>query len=941
MNLKIAIILLTGLFSFHKKAVSQGGQLSGKVTDSSQQKPLSLATVSVFKTNDTSLVTYRMTNDEGVFRISGLPLGESLKVIVSYEGYRPWFAYFTLQPGIEALDLKTILLEVTSQRLEDVIVWAERPPVIIRKDTIEFNANSFKTLPNALVEDLLKKLPGIQIDGSGRIIVNGKLVNKILVDGKSFFGNDPKIATKNLPANIIDKVQVVDDEDEMLQYGKENLHKVGKVINLTFKKDVKKGWFGKMYAGSGSNQLYEYGALINHFRDTFQLSLLGYANNLNRPGFSFSDVMQLGGFNRSNLSTNSRSTSVWSNGSGSNLSINGVSFGGGQNSGGISTSRGGGFNLNHAPSSKKSIYFQYFLGDIHVEKINDDFVKQYILDSIITGQNKVEEQSRIISQNIVFGTKIRPDKFSTFTVNLTMQFNKERKDKVDLIDKTHSNFGPLSSGTINQEGDNDLTQYNHIISYSRSSKKRTQNRISILNKLTVGKHKTGMKNITDIKLFYPGILNTGDKFLRKQNSYNSQVLSSFSSSQYVIKNVTWRGSIKHEYFKQKNDVHTSIYEPLINGYTLLDTLRSNIVRRNSQRVTLGSGIELKYKEILITPGIQWLSMQQSVYSPLKVNVYKNNEIIVSPTLAIQYKGVYINYSQELILPDMTLLAPIKNDANPYFVTLTNFSLSAPKKNEVTIYVYHNNYKKGITFGGNAAIGSTSKEISTSIEINSLGGQSMKMLNVGKAHFMNVNYNIIKEFHFQTASRISFNTGGYYGLVKTPLVLNKNAATQRTFNLQQWIGVSTNYKDIIEWNSTVSVDNNNVSYDHSFFSDFKTFFTNYQTDLIIRYPKRLVWENSLSYSKTGNHIVKDITFSRWNSAINYSFGRNDKFVFKISVFDLLNAGKGTSITTLNNGIWVNSTNFLGRYFLMTMNFNIRKIGSTKRKVGQTSEKLFFF
>ncbi|MCH5689908.1 hypothetical protein LWM68_40175 [Niabella sp. W65] len=198
------------------------------------------------------------------------------------------------------IDLGVITLHPAATQLDEVLVIAERPPMVIRRDTVEFNANAFKTLPNAMVEDLLKKLPGVQVDKQGNIMVNGKRVNRILVDGKNFFGSDPKMASRNLPSNVIDKIQVTDDKDELLERGDDNLNNVGKVINLTFKKGVKKGLFGKAYGGGGSGingGRYEGGAIANMFRDTLQVSLLGYTNNLNRPGFGWSDLMQTGGFN--------------------------------------------------------------------------------------------------------------------------------------------------------------------------------------------------------------------------------------------------------------------------------------------------------------------------------------------------------------------------------------------------------------------------------------------------------------------------------------------------------------------------------------------------------------------------------------------------------------------------------------------------------------------
>src|SRR5205085_11831812 len=157
----------------------------------------------------------------------------------------------------------------------------------------------------------------VQVDADGNINVNGKPVNRILVDGKTFFGDDPKMATRNLPANVIDKVQVMDDKEEMLRNGDDNINNVGKVVNITLKKGVKKGWFGKLYAGAGNDNLYEAGGIANIYRDTVQLSVLGYMNNLNKPGFSYSELMSSGGFDRIRSNSASNSTSVWNNNGGS------------------------------------------------------------------------------------------------------------------------------------------------------------------------------------------------------------------------------------------------------------------------------------------------------------------------------------------------------------------------------------------------------------------------------------------------------------------------------------------------------------------------------------------------------------------------------------------------------------------------------------------------
>ncbi|HWJ29263.1 MAG TPA: carboxypeptidase regulatory-like domain-containing protein, partial [Flavisolibacter sp.] len=282
--------------------LSAQGTIKGKLLDSVAKSPLALATVTVFKASDTALITYRLTNPEGEFKVPGLPLNLPLRIVISFSGYDAFRKEFTLT-NADPLDLQVIKMNPIAKSLDEVLVVAERPPVTVRKDTIEFNASSFKTLPTSLVEDLLKKLPGIQVDADGNIMANGKKVNRIMVDGKAFFGDDPKMATRNLPANVIDKVQVTDDKDEAARNIDGDLTNVGQVINLTLKKGVKKGWFGKVYGGAGTDDRYEIGGIANIYRDTMQLSVLGFSNNVNRSGFSFKEVQDLGGFNRSGFNS--------------------------------------------------------------------------------------------------------------------------------------------------------------------------------------------------------------------------------------------------------------------------------------------------------------------------------------------------------------------------------------------------------------------------------------------------------------------------------------------------------------------------------------------------------------------------------------------------------------------------------------------------------------
>jgi hypothetical protein len=191
-------MLLTFFILFFSHAWSQGS-IKGKLVDSLSGSPLSLATVTVFNAADTTIITYRLSNTEGEFKVGSLPLNRLCRVIISYSGYDVFRKEFTLTSE-PVLDLGKIEMVSATNTLDEILVISERPPVTVRRDTIEFNAASFKTLPTALVEDLLRKLPGVEVDREGNISANGRKVNRILVDGKAFFGEDPKMATRNLPA---------------------------------------------------------------------------------------------------------------------------------------------------------------------------------------------------------------------------------------------------------------------------------------------------------------------------------------------------------------------------------------------------------------------------------------------------------------------------------------------------------------------------------------------------------------------------------------------------------------------------------------------------------------------------------------------------------------------------------------------------------------------
>lgn len=264
--------------------------VTGKVADE-QGNVLELATTALLYPTDSTVAYFAMSNELGVFELTAVREGDYL-LHVSQFGYAPKMIPITVSGKVNA---GLILLKEEGENLEQVEIMAERTPLSIKGDTIEYNAAAFKTKPDGVVEDLLQKLPGVEVDASGNIKAQGQTIEKITVDGKEFFSNDPKAVTKNLPADAVKKVQVFDGKTDEEQFSGIDDGNQDRTINLVLKEDRKHLWFGSMMAGGGTD--YHYQSALKAFRFTpeNQLAFLGNSNNINQFGFSINDYIDFNG----------------------------------------------------------------------------------------------------------------------------------------------------------------------------------------------------------------------------------------------------------------------------------------------------------------------------------------------------------------------------------------------------------------------------------------------------------------------------------------------------------------------------------------------------------------------------------------------------------------------------------------------------------------------
>lgn len=278
---RLILFLLLAAITFAVSAQNTT-RISGSIFDEKTQEPVEQASVRILNARDSSYVNGAVTNELGSFQVQ-VSQGKYI-LNISYLGYAS--KYIDVNANKERVSIGKINLEEDAILLKEAVVTAKAIEIMVKGDTIEYNADSYKVQESAALEDLMKKMPGVEIDSDGKITVNGKEIKKILVDGKEFFSDDPKIASKNLPASMVNKLQVVDKRSDMAMMTGFDDGNEETVINLTIKPGMKEGAFGNAYAGYGSKDRYETNAMLSYMRDNHQLTALGGTNNTNNAGFS-------------------------------------------------------------------------------------------------------------------------------------------------------------------------------------------------------------------------------------------------------------------------------------------------------------------------------------------------------------------------------------------------------------------------------------------------------------------------------------------------------------------------------------------------------------------------------------------------------------------------------------------------------------------------------
>lgn len=881
--------------------------IKGVVTDSAGAG-LPSATVIVLE-KDSTISSFTTTGEDGTFRIPHIMAGEYI-VQISYMGYLSKDKNITFKKGGDLeKDLGKVRLEIKKNELGEFEVTADAPPIVLKEDTVEYNADAFQTAPDAKVEDLLKQLPGVEVDKDGNIKAQGEDVEKVLVDGKEFFGDDPKMATKNLPANAIDKVQVFDKKSEFSEFTGFDDGERSKTINLTLKKDKKKGYFGNIAAGYGTEDRYEARANINRFAQKYQLSGIGSLNNTNQQGFSWDDYINfMGGF--SNLR---------------NAGSLPVGFG---MSDGFMTAGGAGLNYNFFPNKKVDINTSYFYNGIEHEMLRESYRETYLDTGTFVNNDTSDQLNNSAGHKLNFYTRIKPDSLQDISFRGAGNFSLNKSVSTSS-QQTIGTDGRLSN-TIGNDYDTKANNYGGNVTTAYRRKFARKGRA-----LAIEARGNYGVNDRDDDLFSENVYYANNIVSRRDSVLQDQLTDQLDYSYDV--EATWIEPVgKREFLKFDIDHHGDLTDYAKNFYDRYPGSDPENVFNDSLSNSLNKNYD--YDRGVLTFRLVRDKMQLTVggayqYSRLngdlgdEQTVYREFKNVL-PTVQWRYEfsrmsRLNINYRTSVSAPSIEQLRPTVDNSNPQNIYIGNPNLNAEERHRVNVgYMNYSQFTFTSVFA-NVSFVYTKDKIRNSQVTNSEFVQTTTPVNVDNDITVNGFVGFNTPFK---PLKIKFNAhiNGMYSRGITP-VNGVDNITNRVINTYDF-SISNYFKeDIVDAEVGIALNTNDITYSIDEQNNQNYLNTTYTASLDIYFLKKWTIESELNYEIFGDQGQGTQEVPILKAGLSRSILKNDQGRIRVSGFDLLNRNLGFNRTNQLNYFQEERIPSLGRFFMLTFSYNFTMVG----------------
>lgn len=924
------LIICCFLYSF--LLAQKNGVVKGLAFDTLSKQPVVAATITLLLKKDSSLVSFAMTDSRGQFEIAGLANGD-YRLLTTHVSYHNSSRLFTINDNNKQVNLGNIIMTDVSRMLSEVTVTAEAPPVTLIDDTVQYNAGSFKTVPNATVEQLLKKMPGIKVEKDGTVKAQGQEVKKVLVDGKEFFGNDPKLATRNLPADAVDKVQVYDKASDQAQLTGFDDGNSEKTINLKLKKDKKKGMFGKVMAGGGTNDRYEGKGNVNSFKGARQFSVIGMGNNTNSEGFSFMDMLSFNG---------SMNNVQQPGGGGIEISIRNDNDNSQNNSSnGIRTIWGGGFNYNNIIGNKTNFTSNYFYNRYN-PNTETHIQRQYFLpgDSSYYYNQNAFAKNLNNSHKLNLGADIQIDSFHSIKISPSIGYQQTANSSVSDYNTFSLTGKPGTSGYSENESNNKGYNFRNDLLFRKKFRRagRTLS-LSLQNNVNASDGDGSLLSTNTYRNTTGTVIRTDSI---NQHNTNSSDLNGYTAKLVYTEPIFKRSLLEFSIAKS-NTVSTAQkstydYNKLSGKFDHLNDRLTNDYENSYGYNLAGIRWRMQLRKFNAAAGVNWQQSElegQSIAAGKDTTISKTFTNLL-PNVRLQYnftkfRNLRLNYTTSTKQPSVTQLQPVPDNTDPLNIKAGNADLKQELTHAVQLNFFSVNPFRNKNLFAFLNLRRTDNKIVDFDTIDSVGVKTTRPVNVNGVYDMSGTINLGLPLHFLKGS-IHFGATGSY--TKSKSFINSAANSINTLNISP--DVRVDFEATEKLDISVSAGVNYYKTQYGLQTSLNTEYLNhtYSTEINWQLPKSFFFNTEFTYT-INNQLASGFNAKvpLWNAFISKQFLRYNRGEIKLSAFDMLKQNIGVSRSTSQNYIEDKRVKNLQRFFLLSFTYSLTKNGlSSPGEVG---------
>ena len=914
---KCLLMLLMILFSPMAFAQQSGVNVTGSVVEQGSDTPIEQATVRLLNVKDSAMVRGVVSARNGSFTLKNVKKGSYL-LHITFIGYDPLYQPLQITGKKNPVNVGKLELSDGAIELGEAVVIGKAPEVTVRNDTVEYNADSYKVTEGSVLEDLLKKMPGVEVDSEGKITVNGKEVKKVMVDGKEFFSDDPKVASKNLPAKMIDKLQVLDKKSDMAQMTGFDDGEEETVINLTVKPGMKQGWFGNAYGGYGSKDRYEGNAMVNRFVNNDQITFMGGTNNTNNMGFS--DL--------------------------ASTMFSGMGGGGGRRGGfgagsGITSSGNAGLNFSKEFKPDKLTLggnTRYSHSDNDARSKSD---RQNILPGDSSSYDNSEAMSRTKSDNfgVDFRLEWKPDTMTQLIFRPSFSLSDSMNDNFSDATTLDNERDTVNTNKSSNYSESNGYNLNASIDFSRKLNNKGRVFSATLSGGNSDSYSDGM-NRSDI-VYFNQTDALKNSIIDQRSRYDNK---GFNYRAYV----SWVEPIGHNNFIQatysisqrKQEALKNVYNQDADGiYNVLDSAYNQSYRNNfiSQRASLS--FKSQRAKFNYTIGLNLdpsYSSSENFVGDTTLSKITRKVVNLSPMAQFNYMfdkrtNLRIMYNGRTSQPSMTQLQPVADISDPTNITIGNPDLNPRYTNNVFIRFQQFTPEKQRAFmimaNGSYIINDIVSYTSYNQET---GVKTTTYKNVNGNYSGNVRMMLNtplknKKFSINSMTMASFaNSNGY---------INEEKNTNRNLILSERGGIDfrSSYLDLgvngnIRYNATsnsLQKENNQNTFNYGAGG-----YTTIYLPLNFKIESDVNWSTNSGY---GDGFKQNEVL--WNASASKSFLKNNQGTLRFKIYDILQQRSNISRSVTASYIQDSEYNTLGSYFMVHFiyRFSIFKGGASASDV----------